>query len=167
MPSLTWHYLCCLLSVDQRVVAFRAFAKVGSVVFILVQGSTRFIFGHPVSRWSKGFFCCFCTHWFPRAMGKPRSDGALRKRPASQVSSNDGPLVSTAAMAELKAMRNINDFRKRSRELGLVTGRVRMRPVSEKGRDNLGKASPRRFFMILFRDGAAHFLTASSRACGV
>ena len=71
---------------------------------------------------SKGFFCCFCTHWFPRAMGKPGSDGVLWKRPASQVSSNDGPLLSTAAMAELKAMRNINDFRKRSRELGLVTG---------------------------------------------
>ena len=54
-------------------------------------------------------------------MGKPGSDGALLKRPASQVSSNDGPLLSEAAVAELEATRNINDFRKRARELGLVT----------------------------------------------
>ena len=53
-------------------------------------------------------------------MGKPGSDGALLKRPASQVSSNDGPLLSEAAVAELEATRNINDFRKRVRELGLV-----------------------------------------------
>ena len=54
-------------------------------------------------------------------MGKRESDGAVLKRPASQVSSNDGPLLSAAAVAELEATRNINDFRKRARELGLVT----------------------------------------------
>ena len=54
-------------------------------------------------------------------MGKPGSNGALLKQPASQVSSNDGPLLSGAAVEELEATRNINDFRKRARELGLVT----------------------------------------------
>ena len=37
-----------------------------------------------------------------------------------QVSSYDGPLLSTAAVAELEATRSINDFRKRFRERGLV-----------------------------------------------
>ena len=54
-------------------------------------------------------------------MGKRGSDGAPLKRPASYVSSSDGPLLSEAAVAELEATRNINDFRKRARELGLVT----------------------------------------------
>ena len=49
-------------------------------------------------------------------MGKPGSDGALLKRPASQVSSNDGPLLSEAAVAELEAPRDIDDFRKRARD---------------------------------------------------
>ena len=54
-------------------------------------------------------------------MGKPGSDGALLKRPASQVSSNDGPLFSGVAVEELEATGDINDFRKRARELDLVT----------------------------------------------
>ena len=47
--------------------------------------------------------------------------GAPLKRPASYVSSNDGPLLSEAAVAELEATRNINDFRKRAGELGFRT----------------------------------------------
>ena len=43
------------LPVDQSVVAFNAFAKVGLVVFFLVQGSTGFTSGHPVGRRRKGF----------------------------------------------------------------------------------------------------------------
>ena len=46
-------------------------------------------------------------------MGNLGSDGALLKRPASRVSSNDGALLSEAAVAELEATRNINDVRKR------------------------------------------------------
>ena len=41
------------------VVAFNAFAKVGLVVFFLVQGSTAFTSGHPVSRRSKPSFAAF------------------------------------------------------------------------------------------------------------
>ena len=62
-----------------------------------------------------------CAHLFPCAMGKRGSDGALVKRPASNVSSIEGALLSEVVVAELEATRNINDFRKRARKLGLVT----------------------------------------------
>ena len=54
-------------------------------------------------------------------MGKRASDGATLKRPAAYVSSNNGPLLSEAAVEALEATRNINDFRKRARELGFCT----------------------------------------------
>ena len=53
-------------------------------------------------------------------MGKRESDGAVLKRPASYVSSNDGPLLSAAAVAELAATRSVADFVKRARELRLI-----------------------------------------------
>ena len=91
------------------------------IVYCLIQGSTGFTSGHFVCRQSKGFILCFCTHCFLRAMGKRESDGAPLKRPASHVSSNNGPLLSEAAVEALEATRNINDFRKRARELGFCT----------------------------------------------
>ena len=54
-------------------------------------------------------------------MGKRGSDGALLKRPASNGSSIQGALLSEDVVAVLEATRNVNDFRKRARELGLVT----------------------------------------------
>ena len=62
-----------------------------------------------------------CAHLFPRAMGKRGSDGALVKRPASNVSSIQGALLSDVVVAELEATRNVNDFRKRARALGVST----------------------------------------------
>ena len=56
-----------------------------------------------------------------RAMGKRGFDGAPLKRPASNVSSIEGALLSEVAVAELAATRNINDFRKRARKLGVLT----------------------------------------------
>ena len=63
-----------------------------------------------------------CCRW--RVLnGVPDSAGGLPalKRRASYVSSNDGPLLSGAAVEELEATHNINDFRKHAREVGLVT----------------------------------------------
>ena len=54
-------------------------------------------------------------------MGKRGSDGALVKRPASNVSSIQGALLSDVVVAELEATRNVNDFRKRARALGVST----------------------------------------------
>ena len=54
-------------------------------------------------------------------MGKRGSDGALVKRPASNVSSIQGALLSEVVVAELEATRNVNDFRERARALGVPT----------------------------------------------
>ena len=54
-------------------------------------------------------------------MGKRGHDGAAMKRPASKASSIQGAFLSEAVVAELEATGNINDFRKRAREFGLVT----------------------------------------------
>ena len=54
-------------------------------------------------------------------MGKRGSNSAPLKRPASFVSSSDGPLSSEVAVAELRAIRNINEVRKRAIGLGYVT----------------------------------------------
>ena len=56
-------------------------------------------------------------------MGKRGSDSAPLKPPASYVASSDGPLSSEVAVAELRAIRNINlnGLRKRAVGLGVVT----------------------------------------------
>ena len=56
-------------------------------------------------------------------MGKRGYAGALLKRPASNVASIQGALLSDADLTRLKATRNIDDFRKLARDLGLVTRR--------------------------------------------
>ena len=54
-------------------------------------------------------------------MGVRGSDGALLKRPASNLSSIQGALLSEDVVAVLQATHNCNAFRKRARELGVVT----------------------------------------------
>ena len=68
-----------------------------------------------VSDQSKSFLCCFCTHWFLRAMGKPGSFAVSFKRIVLCVPSNDGPLLSESVVAELQATRNIDNFHNRGR----------------------------------------------------
>ena len=52
-------------------------------------------------------------------MGKPGSFGVPLKRPALGVPSKDESLLSEAVVAELEATRNIDDFCKLAREVGL------------------------------------------------
>ena len=55
-------------------------------------------------------------------MRKPGSDGALLKRPASQVSSNDGLVLSGAVVAELEAnLRRVTQSLMSAEDLNVIT----------------------------------------------
>ena len=68
---------------------------------------------------STGSIALSCAHLFPRTMGKRGSHRALLKRPASNMCSTAGAVLSEAAVAELEAMHEINEFRKSAAALGL------------------------------------------------
>ena len=68
---------------------------------------------------STGSIALSCAHLFPCTMPKRGSHRALLKRPASNMCSIAGAVLSEAAVAELEAMHEINEFRKSAAALGL------------------------------------------------
>ena len=68
---------------------------------------------------STGSIALSCAHLFPCTMGKRGSHRALLKRPASNMCSIAGAVLSEAAVAELEATHKIADFRKSATALGL------------------------------------------------
>ena len=68
---------------------------------------------------STGSIALSCAHLFPCTMPKRGSHRALLKRPASNMCSIAGAVLSEAAVAELEATHEINEFRKSAAALGL------------------------------------------------